>query len=106
MAYSSILGADPARPQPSGRDAEALGPSDNSDSGQRVLGDYQQMIAVGDRLYGVFTGTGVAFGRSVVSQDPIFFIADCPCPPGWNLDSCSIIRVSKLAVLTGIWPLK
>jgi len=54
--------------------------SDNSDSGQRVLGDYQQMIAVGDRLYGVFTGTGVPFGRSVVSQDPIVFIADVSSP--------------------------
>jgi hypothetical protein len=33
MAYSSILGAESAPAQPSGRDADALGPSDNSDSG-------------------------------------------------------------------------
>jgi hypothetical protein len=33
MAYSSILGAETAPAQPSGRDADALGPSDNSDSG-------------------------------------------------------------------------
>ena len=33
MAYSSILGADTAPVQPSGRDSDALGPSDNSDSG-------------------------------------------------------------------------
>ena len=38
MAYSSILGADPAPTQPSGRDAEALGPSDNSDSGSDAAG--------------------------------------------------------------------
>ena len=38
MAYSSILGADEAPVQPSGRDAEALGPSDNSDSGSDAIG--------------------------------------------------------------------
>jgi hypothetical protein len=38
MAYSSILGADTAPTQPSGRDAESLGPSDNSDSGSDTIG--------------------------------------------------------------------
>lgn len=38
MAYSSILGADEAPSQPSGRDAQALGPSDSSDSGSDALG--------------------------------------------------------------------
>ena len=38
MAYSSILGADMAPTQPSGRDAELLGPSDNSDSGSDTIG--------------------------------------------------------------------
>jgi hypothetical protein len=38
MAYSSILGADKAPLQPSGRDAELLGPSDSSDSGSDALG--------------------------------------------------------------------
>ncbi|MES2939779.1 MAG: hypothetical protein V4864_19005 [Pseudomonadota bacterium] len=38
MAYSSILGADVAPAQPSGRDADRLGPSDNSDSGSDALG--------------------------------------------------------------------
>ena len=38
MAYSSILGADNAPEQPSGRDAELLGPSDNSDSGSDTIG--------------------------------------------------------------------
>ena len=38
MAYSSILGADEAPAQPSGRDAELLGPSDSSDSGSDALG--------------------------------------------------------------------
>lgn len=38
MSYSSIYGADVAPSQPSGRDAELLGPSDNSDSGSDALG--------------------------------------------------------------------
>jgi hypothetical protein len=38
MSYSSIYGADVAPVQPSGRDAQLLGPSDNSDSGSDALG--------------------------------------------------------------------
>ncbi|MBA3773065.1 MAG: hypothetical protein H0X13_11410 [Ramlibacter sp.] len=38
MAYSSILGADMAPAQPSGRGADLLGPSDNSDSGSDAIG--------------------------------------------------------------------
>ena len=38
MAYSSILGADVAPANPSGREAERLGPSDNSDSGSDTIG--------------------------------------------------------------------
>ena len=38
MAYSSILGADVAPAQPSGRDSGLLGPSDNSDSGSDAMG--------------------------------------------------------------------
>ncbi len=41
MAYSSITGADTAPVQSSGRDAEALGPSDNSDSGSDTVGTYE-----------------------------------------------------------------
>jgi hypothetical protein len=41
MAYSSILGADTAPAQPRGRDAEALGPSDNSDSGSDAAGTFE-----------------------------------------------------------------
>jgi hypothetical protein len=38
MSYSSIYGANVAPTQPSGRDAELLGPSDNSDSGSDAMG--------------------------------------------------------------------
>jgi hypothetical protein len=42
MAYSSILGADRAPLEPSGREAELLGPSDNSDSGSDTIGTTEQ----------------------------------------------------------------
>jgi len=38
MSYSSIYGADVAPLQPSGRDGQLLGPSDNSDSGSDAVG--------------------------------------------------------------------
>jgi len=41
MAYSSILGADQAPSHPSGRDADLLGPSDNSDSGSDAVGTHE-----------------------------------------------------------------
>jgi len=41
MAYSSIVGADPAPSHPSGRDADLLGPSDNSDSGSDAVGTHE-----------------------------------------------------------------
>jgi hypothetical protein len=47
--------------------------TDNGNGRQRVLGDYQQMKAVGDVFYGVFTGNGVPFGRTFANHDPIFF---------------------------------
>jgi pyruvate ferredoxin oxidoreductase beta subunit len=34
------------------------------------------------------------------------FIALTPCPPGWDLDPEWSIEVARLAVETGVWPLK
>ena len=47
--------------------------ADNGDSMQRVLGDYQQAKAVGSIFNGVFSGSGVPFGRIQTTFDPIFF---------------------------------
>jgi len=47
--------------------------ADNGDPGQRVLGDYNQVKAVGTTFYGVFTGNGVPLGRPFANHDPIFF---------------------------------
>jgi hypothetical protein len=47
--------------------------NDNGNARQRVLGDYQQLKAVGNTFYGVFSGNGVPFGRPFANIDPIFF---------------------------------
>jgi pyruvate ferredoxin oxidoreductase beta subunit len=39
-------------------------------------------------------------------RGPKLFIAHSPCPPGWDINSDAVIRISKLAVETGVWPLK
>jgi hypothetical protein len=54
--------------------------TDNGDPRQRVLGDYQQMKAVGSTLYGVFTANGAQLGRPVANHDPIFFKASIGGP--------------------------
>ena len=61
MAYSSILGADPAPIQPSGRDSELLGPSDNSDSGSDTIGTHEALSDTDSR------GTGES-GAAVPSD--------------------------------------
>jgi hypothetical protein len=55
--------------------------TDNSNSRQRVLGDYVQMKAVGDTLFGTFTANGVSFGRPFANHDPIFFSVSVNRPP-------------------------
>jgi hypothetical protein len=51
-----------------------------ADDSQRVLGDYQQLKAVGLSLYGVFSGNrnGFGGGGGPGSIDPIFFKASPP----------------------------
>jgi hypothetical protein len=45
MGQSSLLGAERAAPEPKGRDTEALGPSDSSDSGSDMAGLQDPEIA-------------------------------------------------------------
>jgi hypothetical protein len=47
--------------------------TDDGNSGQRVLGDYNQVKAIGTTFYGAFTGNGVPLGRPFANHDPIFF---------------------------------
>lgn len=48
MATSSILGADEAEPVPAGKDIDALGPSDSSDSGSDIQGERPMATAPDD----------------------------------------------------------
>ncbi len=51
---------------------------DNGNTRQRVLGDYQQIKAVGTEFYGVFSGNRNGFGSATSIIDPIFFKAKTP----------------------------
>lgn len=51
---------------------------DNGDDSQRVLGDYQQLKAIGADFYGVFSANGVPFGRNTAHIDPIFLTTKKP----------------------------
>lgn len=44
--------------------------------------------------------------KSSKFHGPKLFIANSPCPPGWDIESDQAIRIAKLAVETGVWPLK
>jgi pyruvate ferredoxin oxidoreductase beta subunit len=46
------------------------------------------------------------FRKAEQFKGPKLFIALTPCPPGWGMDPSYTISLAKLAVNTGIWPLK
>jgi len=39
-------------------------------------------------------------------RGPKLFVALSSCPPGWSIDPAASVEVAKLAVDTGVWPLK
>jgi pyruvate ferredoxin oxidoreductase beta subunit len=39
-------------------------------------------------------------------KGPRMIIALAPCPPGWDYDPKDSVEIGKLAVKTGVWPLK
>lgn len=79
MAYSSILGADQAPEEPKGREAELLGPSDNSDSGSDTIGtaeadaDTTDAAGTGDR--GAVAGPDAEEGADIL-PDRVVNLAD------------------------------
>ena len=78
MAYSSILGADPAPTNPSGRDADLLGPSDNSDSGSDTVGTgeaHADSDSVGTDERGVVAGRDGREGGDIL-PDKVVNLAD------------------------------
>jgi pyruvate ferredoxin oxidoreductase beta subunit len=44
--------------------------------------------------------------RAAKHKGPKLFIALSPCPPGWEIDPEWSVDIARLAVETGIWPLK
>lgn len=69
MAFSSILGADAAPGQPSGRDADLLGPSDNSDSGSDTIGTseaHEDSDAAGTGSRGAVAGPDAREGADIL----------------------------------------
>jgi hypothetical protein len=45
---------------------------DNGNDRQRILGDYQQLKAVGRTFFGIFTANGATLGRPFANMDAIF----------------------------------
>jgi pyruvate ferredoxin oxidoreductase beta subunit len=39
-------------------------------------------------------------------RGPKLFISLSPCPPGWGVEPAEAVKVAKLAVDSGVWPLK
>jgi pyruvate ferredoxin oxidoreductase beta subunit len=46
------------------------------------------------------------FKKAEQFKGPKLFTTLSPCPPGWGVDPSLSIKLAKLAVNTGIWPLK
>jgi hypothetical protein len=62
--------------------------TDNGNTRQRVLGDYQQVKALGKSFYGAFTANGAPLGRPFANHDAIFFC----------MDLCTIIPPANVSV--------
>lgn len=45
-------------------------------------------------------------GNGAAAWGPRLIIALAPCPTGWDFDPQDAVEIGKLAVKTGIWPLK
>lgn len=78
MAYSSIMGADSAPANPGGRDADALGPSDNSDSGSDTVGTseaHEDSDSVGTGSRGAVAGPDAREGADIL-PDRVVNLAD------------------------------
>ncbi|MBW1936889.1 MAG: pyruvate synthase [Deltaproteobacteria bacterium] len=73
-------------------------------------------------LFAVWTAHKPAYAATIIGSEPLdlarkvekamglkgpkMFIALAPCPTGWHFDQKETVEIGKLAVKTGIWPLK
>lgn len=73
-------------------------------------------------LFAILAANKPAYAATVIGSDPVdlarkvekirtikgprFLIALSPCPTGWDYDPKDTVDIGKLAVKTGVWPLK
>ena len=73
-------------------------------------------------LFAIWTAHKPAYAATVIGSDPLdlaekierskafkgpkMIIALSPCPTGWDFDPSETVEIGKLAVKTGVWPLK
>lgn len=73
-------------------------------------------------LFGIWVANGPAYAATVIAAEPVdlarkierakamsgprMILALAPCPTGWGFDPQESIEIGRLAVRTGIWPLK
>jgi hypothetical protein len=89
MAYSSIYGADVAPVQPSGRDSELLGPSDNSDTGSDAMGTpeaYGDSDAAGTGERASITPGEAREGADIL-PDRVVRLSEGESPPEEDIDA-------------------
>lgn len=89
MAYSSIMGADKAPAQPSGRSSDLLGPSDNSDSGSDAQGTpeaWGDSDSVGTGERGAVAGPDAVEGGDIL-PDRVVQIGSGDGYPAADLDA-------------------
>jgi len=73
-------------------------------------------------LFSIWAAHAPAYVATVIASEPLdlarkiekakslkgprMIIALAPCPPGWDYDPKETVNIGKLAVKTGVWPLK
>jgi hypothetical protein len=98
MAYSSILGGDVAPKEPTGREAELLGPTDNSDSGSDTIGSSEQFDestdAFGTGERGAVAGPDTPVGADIL-PDQVVNLADDEGFPEADPDAMEMTDLDK-----------
>jgi pyruvate ferredoxin oxidoreductase beta subunit len=73
-------------------------------------------------LFAIWVANRPAYAATVIGADPLdlarkiekagslkgprLILALAPCPPGWDFEPADAVEIGRLAVKTGIWPLK
>jgi pyruvate ferredoxin oxidoreductase beta subunit len=73
-------------------------------------------------LFSIWAANRPAYAATVIGSEPLdlarkiekaaglkgprLILALSPCPPGWDYDPKDSVEIGRLAVKTGIWPLK